>query len=88
MSMRHVRLLSQASAILQRPAACSEWVVPVMPECMPIEARCQGNRGINAVSSLKLSIKILTNSYCKENEKFAYEYLTQTVLIICQLVEK
>jgi len=53
-------------------------VVPVMPEYMPIEAHCQGNRGINAVSRLKLNKKILKYSYCKENEKFAHEYLTQT----------
>jgi len=52
-----------------------------MPEYMPIEAHCQGNRGINAVSRLKLNKKILKYSYCKENEKFAHEYLTQTIKI-------
>jgi hypothetical protein len=78
MSMRHVRLLSQASSILCRYATCSEWVVPVMPEYMPIEACCQGDRGINVVSRLKPNKKILTHSYCKGNEKFAHVYLTQT----------
>ncbi|MHB1393212.1 MAG: hypothetical protein ACYCYE_09075 [Clostridia bacterium] len=47
MSTRHVRLLCQASTILQSPAPCSAWVVPVMPINMPREAHCQKDCGIN-----------------------------------------
>jgi hypothetical protein len=28
--------------------SCSEWVVPVDAHSMPLEARCQEDRGINA----------------------------------------
>ena len=77
--MRHVRLLRQASDISQSFAACSECVVPVMPKYMLIEAHCQGNRGINAVSRFKLNTKVTVGfSNYKGNEKFAHEYLTQT----------
>jgi hypothetical protein len=82
--MRHVRLLRQASDISQSFAACSECVVPVMPKYMLIEAHCQGNRGINAVSRFKLNTKVTVGfSNYKGNEKFAHEYLTQTHMYCC-----
>jgi len=50
-----------------------------MPKYMLIEAHCQGNRGINAVSRFKLNTKVTVGfSNYKGNEKFAHEYLTQT----------
>ena len=48
MSIRHVRLYSQAAAILQRHTPCSAGVMPLMPLNMPVEAHCQEDRGINA----------------------------------------
>jgi len=49
MSIRHVRLASQASAKLQSTTTCSELEMPVMPEYMPKEAYYQADRGINMV---------------------------------------
>ncbi|MCR6545275.1 hypothetical protein [Dehalobacterium formicoaceticum] len=40
---RHVRLMRQASTMLA-------WGMPLMPENMPVEARCQEDRGINAAT--------------------------------------
>lgn len=45
---RHVRLICQASTMLQRLSPCSSWGMPVMPVDMPVEAHCQEDRGINA----------------------------------------
>lgn len=50
----------------------------MLPEYMPIEAHCQGNRGINAVNRLKLGAKYWHNLVTWKNEKIAHEYLTQT----------
>ena len=52
--------------------------MPVMHEYMLIEAHCQGNRGINAVNSLKPNMN--TNGFLPtgKDKKFAHEYLTQT----------
>ncbi|NLB81859.1 MAG: hypothetical protein GX800_09715 [Clostridiaceae bacterium] len=45
---RHVRLICQASTMLQSLSPCSSWWMPVMPVDMPVEALCQEDRGINA----------------------------------------
>ena len=45
---RHVRLMRQASTMLQSLTLCSAWGMPVMPADMPVEAHCQEDRGINA----------------------------------------
>jgi len=47
----HVRLMRQASTILQSPTPCSAWGMPEMPTDMPVEAHCQEDRGINAKKS-------------------------------------
>lgn len=45
---QHVRLIRQASTILQRPSTCSALGMPVMSVDMLVEAYCQEGRGINA----------------------------------------
>jgi hypothetical protein len=50
MSMRHVRLLCRASPPTE-PFPHVQGVVPLMPDNMPQEARCQQDRGINAAKS-------------------------------------
>ncbi len=53
---RYVRLICQASTILQSPSPCSEWMMLVMPVDMLVEAHCQEDRGINA--DIKQSVRL------------------------------
>jgi hypothetical protein len=49
--------------MLQSPSPCSSWGMPVMTVDMPVDARCQEDRGINAerMYDYRIQLRIFRN---------------------------